>query len=175
MAYSPKVSLYISREAISVTVQRLAGEISRSHRTKYPVLLAILKGSVVFLADLMRELDFPLALDFVGLESYQGTESTGKVKLYCPPRLDLMGRHLLIVEDIVDTGLATNYLLKYLHKHQPASVHICALLDKPSRRKVAVKIDYLGFTVPEKFLVGYGLDCSQEYRNLPNLYTLEEG
>jgi hypoxanthine phosphoribosyltransferase len=174
MAYSPKVRLYISREAISVTIKRLAGEIGHNYRNKRPVLLAILKGSVVFLADLMRELDFPVELDFVGLESYHGAGSTGEVKLYCPPRLELTGRHILIVEDIVDTGLATNYLLKYLRKYQPASVHICALLDKPSRRKLDVKIDYLGFTVPDKFIVGYGLDYSQEYRNLPDLYSHEE-
>jgi hypoxanthine phosphoribosyltransferase len=174
MAYSPKVSLYVSREAILVTVQRLAGEIGHNYRTKHPILLAILKGSVVFLSDLMRELDFPVEVDFVGLESYKGTGSTGRVKLYCPPRLELSGRHVLIVEDIVDTGLATSHLLKYLRKHQPASVHVCALLDKPSRRKVDVKIDFLGFTVPDKFLVGYGLDCSQEFRNLPDLYSLEE-
>ena len=173
MVYSPGMNPLISREAISLAIKRLAGEISLNYRHKNPLLLGVLKGSFVFLSDLMRELDFQVEVDFVCCESYHATESSGKIKMTLPPRASLSARHILIVEDIVDTGLTTSYLVKYIQKEHPSSVRLCVLLDKPSRRKIEVKIDYLGFTVPDKFIVGYGLDCSEEYRNLPELYTLQ--
>ncbi len=174
MVYSPRLKLLISREEISQAVRRLAAEITRDYSKQHPVVLGVLKGSFVFLSDLVRQLDFPLEVDFVGLSSYRETQSLGEVTLYCPPTTGLHGRHVLIVEDIVDTGLATSFLLKYLKPRGPASVKICALLDKPSRRRAEVKVDYLGFEVPDRFMVGYGLDCNQEFRNLPDLYCLEE-
>jgi len=173
MVYSPGLNPLISREAISLTVKRLAGEISLNYRHKNPLLLGVLKGSFVFLSDLMREMDFKMEVDFVCCESYQATESSGKIKMTLPPRVSPGARHILIVEDIVDTGLTTSYLTKYIRKEHPSSVRLCALLDKPSRRNTEVKIDYLGFTVPDKFIVGYGLDCGEEFRNLPELYTLQ--
>lgn len=175
MSYSPRLQLLISREAIGLTVKRLAGQISRSYRSKRPVLLGVLKGAFIFMADLVRQLDFPLEVDFVTLESYRNTRSCGRVRMAQTPHLNLTGRHVLVVEDIVDTGLTTAFLLDYLKKQGPASVRVCALADKPSRRQTQVKIDYLGFTVPYKFLVGYGLDCNQKYRNLPDIRYLEEG
>jgi hypoxanthine phosphoribosyltransferase len=163
------------RQEIEAAVRRLASEISRDYRYRNPLLLGILTGSFVFLADLIRHLDFPLEVDFIGLSSYgRGTQSSGKIKvvkgLYAPVR----DRNVLVVEDIVDTGLTTAFLTDYLQRQKPASVKICALTDKPSRRKVPVNIDYLGFSVPNKFLVGYGLDANQKFRNLPDISYLEE-
>jgi hypoxanthine phosphoribosyltransferase len=165
----------ISRAAIRSTVRRLAAAITRDYRDKSPVLLGILKGSFVFLADLARRLDFPLEIEFIRLSSYgSGRQSSGSVKVASGLRLNVKGRHVLVVEDIVDTGVTLAFLLAYLKKKKPASVQLCALLDKPSRRQANVKIDYLGATVPDKFLVGYGLDCDEKYRNLPDICALEE-
>jgi hypoxanthine phosphoribosyltransferase len=174
MMYSPECKLLISREAIALTVKRLAGDVSRDYHAKRPLLLGVLTGSFVFLADLMRCLDFPLEVDFVTLSSYGGaTESCGIVKVVYPPRAKLEGRHILVVEDIVDSGLTTIFLLDYLEQSQSASVKLCSLLDKPARRKADVRIDYLGFTVPDKFIVGYGLDCNYQHRNLSDICYVE--
>jgi hypoxanthine phosphoribosyltransferase len=174
MVYAPNLNPFISPESIIMTLNRIGDEVTRDYRHKNPIMLGVLKGSFVFLADLMRRLDFPLELDFTCCESYHGTRSAGKLKMALPPRVALSGRHVLLVEDIVDTGLTTSHLMAYIRKEQAASVHLCALLDKPSRRKTEVKIDYLGFTVPDKFIVGYGLDCDGQYRNLPGLFTIIE-
>ncbi|MBA7668360.1 Hypoxanthine phosphoribosyltransferase [subsurface metagenome] len=129
----------------------------------------------MFLADLVRQLDFPLEIEFVRLSSYgSGQQTSGKVKVVQGLRSVVRGRHVLVVEDIVDTGITVAFLLDYLKKRKTASVRLCALTDKPSRRRVTVDIDYLGFTVPDKFLVGYGLDCDEKYRNLPSICVLEE-
>ncbi|MBU2534719.1 MAG: hypoxanthine phosphoribosyltransferase [Chloroflexota bacterium] len=163
------------RQEIEATVRRLASEISQDYRHKNPLLLGILRGSFVFLADLIRHLDFPLEVDFIGLSSYgSGTQTSGKIKVVKKLETPVRDRHVLVVEDIVDSGLTTTFLLDYLQKQKPASVKICALSDKPSRRKVPVNIDYLGFTVPNKFLVGYGLDANQQFRNLPDICYLED-
>jgi hypoxanthine phosphoribosyltransferase len=175
MVYGMGLNPLISPEAIALALRRLGGDIARDYCHKNPLLLGVLKGSFVFLADLMRELDFRLEMDFACCRSYHGTGSSGKINMTLPPRAALASRHVLVVEDIVDTGLTTDYLLGFIRKEHPSSLHLCALLDKPSRRKMEVKIDYLGFTVPDKFVVGYGLDCDEQYRNLPGLYTLEEG
>ena len=128
----------------------------------------------MFMADLVRLLDFPLEVDFIRLSSYgSGRESSGTVKVVQGLRSAVKDRHLLIVEDIIDTGITVAFLLDYLRKQQPASLKLCTLLDKPSRRRVPVEIDYLGNTVPDKFLVGYGLDFDEKYRNLPDIYSLE--
>jgi hypoxanthine phosphoribosyltransferase len=173
MTYSTGLQILISREAIAVSVKRLASEISHNYRSKRPVLLGILKGSLIFMSDLMRHLDFPLEVDFVTLSSYEGTESTGEVKLLQCPRINLANRHVLIIEDIIDTGITTEYYIKQLKKELPASIKLCALLDKPSKRKANVQIDYLGFSVTDKFIVGYGLDRNEEFRNLPDICYLE--
>lgn len=169
-----KLRVLVSREEIEKAVARLAWEVQRDYQGKRPLLLGVLKGAFVFMSDLIRHLDMPLELDFVQLSSYEGgTETSGEVKLVREPKTPVKGRHVLIVEDIVDTGLTTHYLLGYLQAKGAASVRICALLDKPSRRQQEVPIQYLGFTVPDQFLVGYGLDFNEEYRYLPQVCVLE--
>ena len=174
MSFQSKPSILISRQEIEVTINRLAGEINQDYRGKHPILIAVLKGSFVFLADLIRRLDLPLEIEFVRLSSYgRGKESSGKISVVQGLSAEVKGRHLLVVEDIVDTGLTTNFLLDYLRQKEPSSIKVCALTSKPSRRKFPVSIDYLGFTVPDKFLVGYGLDYDENFRNLPDICFIE--
>lgn len=173
---NPRAELRVlfNRQEIEAAVRRLASEISQDYHHKNPVLLSILRGSFVFLADLIRHLDFPLEVDFIELSSYgSSTQTSGKIKVVKKPETPVRDRNVLIVEDIVDTGLTTDFLIKYLKRQKPASVRLCALTDKPTRREVPVKIDYIGFTVPNKFLVGYGLDANQKFRNLPDICYLE--
>jgi hypoxanthine phosphoribosyltransferase len=161
---------------IKAAVALLSEEISRDYADKNPILIGVLKGSFIFMADLVRMLDFALEIDFVNLSSYgDGTHSCGNVKMDRCYRTKLTGRHVLVVDDIVDTGLTLHFLFDHIQAEKPASLRLCALLDKPSRRKLPVKVDYLGFTIPDYFVVGYGLDCAQKYRNLPYLSCLEEG
>ena len=168
----PKVLL--SRQEIAATVKRLAVEIKRDYRDKNPVLIGVLKGSLIFMADLVRFLDFPLTVEFVTLSSYgKGTESSGKIKMVHGLRCSVSGQNVLVVEDIVDSGITSAFLLEYLRKKKPATLKMCALLDKPARRRVPVNIDYLGLTVPDKFLVGYGLDWDEKFRNLPDICSIE--
>ena len=175
MAPEPELKMLITGEQIASTVSRLAAEISRDYRQKNPVLIAVLKGSFMFLSDLVRRLDFPLEIEFVRISSYGGgTESSGAVKMAPGVLPKLKGRHVLVVEDIIDTGLTIAFLLDYLGRKKPASLKLCTLTDKPDRRKVNVNIEYLGLTVPNKFLVGYGLDCEEKYRNLPDIYVMEQ-
>ncbi len=159
---------------IEATVSRLAAEIRRDYCDKYPVLVGVLKGSFVFLADLIRQLDFPLEVEFIRLASYgKSKESSGKVRVVQGLGSEVKGRHVLIIEDIVDTGLTAAFLLDYLRRKKPASVKVCALTSKSARRKLPVTISYLGFAVPDKFIVGYGLDCDEKFRNLPDICFLE--
>ena len=175
MDSQPKLRILFSRQEIEATVSRLAAEISQDYHDKYPLLIGILKGSFMFLADLIRCLDFPLEVDFIGLASYgRGEQTSGKIKLVKPLGSGIKGREVLVIEDIVDTGLTTAFCLDYLQKKSPASLKVCALSDKPSRRQVPVTIDYLGFTAPNKFLVGYGLDLNQKFRNLPDICFIED-
>jgi len=156
-------------------VERLAGEVNRDYQGKSPILIGILKGTFVFLADFVRHLHLPVEIDFVQLSSYgAGTESRGKIKVVKGLSIPVRGRDVLVVEDIVDTGLTLSFFMEYLKQKKPASLKLCALFDKPERRKVPVHIDYLGFTVPNKFLVGYGLDWDEKFRHLPDLWILEE-
>ena len=137
--------------------------------------MGILKGSFVFLADLVRQLDFPLEVEFIRLSSYgRGQQTSGRVKVVQGLRSPVRGRHVLLVEDIIDTGLTVAFLLEYLQRKKPASLRLCALTDKPSRRRAPLTIDYLGFTVPDKFVVGYGIDYDEKYRNLPDISYLED-
>jgi hypoxanthine phosphoribosyltransferase len=175
MVSQPRLKILISRSEIAEAVNRLACEIERDYQGKQPLLLGVLKGSFVFMADLIRRLDLPLQLEFVKLSSYgSARESVGKVRVVQGVKTPIKGRDVLVIEDIVDTGITTAFLLDYLKKKKPASLKLCALTDKPSRRRASVPVDYLGFTVPNKFIVGYGLDCDEKFRNLPDIYTLED-
>jgi len=176
MGSQPKLQILFNRQEIAATVSRLAAEISQDYRDKHPLLIGILKGSFMFMADLIRHLDFPLEVDFIGLASYGGGRQTsGKIKVLKGLQSPVKGREVLVIEDIIDTGLTTAFCLDYLRLKKPASLKLCALTDKPSRRQVPVTIDYLGFTVPNKFLVGYGLDLNQKFRNLPDICFIEDG
>lgn len=175
MSSEPKLTILFTRDEIAAAVSRLAAEIRRDYRDKHPLLIAVLKGSFVFLADLVRQLDFPLEIEFVRLSSYgKGTESSGRVRMALGAAPKIRGRHILVIEDIVDSGLTAAFLLDYLRQKKPASLKLCALTDKEARRRVMVNIDYRGLAVPDKFIVGYGLDFDEKYRNLPDICILEE-
>ncbi len=170
----PETSVLFSRQEIEATVNRLASELNRDYHRKHPILIGVLKGSFMFMADLIRLLDFPVEVEFIRLSSYGGgKESVGKIKVVHGLRTPIKGRDVLVIEDIVDTGRTINFLLEYLRRKRPASVKLCALTDKPSRRQIPVTIDYLGLTVPNEFLVGYGLDWDEKFRNLPDMCVLE--
>jgi hypoxanthine phosphoribosyltransferase len=175
MGSESKLSLLFSGEEIATTVRRLAAEIGRDYRDKHPVLIGVLKGSFIFLADLIRLLDFPLEVEFVRLSSYGGGKSPGKLKLVQGIQGKIKDRHVLVIEDIIDTGHSAAFVLEHLEQEKPASLKLCTLTDKPSRRKVPINIDYLGLTVPNKFIVGYGIDWDERFRYLPGIYTIEEG
>lgn len=165
----------LSREAIGRRVRELAAEISRDYRGRDLVMVGVLKGAFIFLADLVRELSFPVEIDFVRLASYGGgTSPTGEVHITKDVELSLEGRDVLIVEDIIDIGYTLAFLKKHLTSHKAASVKICCLIDKKERRKVDVPLDYVGFVVEKGFLVGYGLDCGEKQRTLPEVYVLEK-
>jgi hypoxanthine phosphoribosyltransferase len=170
-----KLHCLLPRAEIEASVRRLASEITRDYHNRNPLLIGILKGSFIFMADLVRLLDFPLEVEFVRLSSYGGGRQTsGRVKMVRGMRSPIKGRNVLVVEDIVDTGITIAFLLDYLKTKRPASLRLCSLTDKPSRRRVPVTIDYLGFTVPDRFLVGYGLDFDEKYRHLPDMCFIEE-
>lgn len=172
MASQPKV--LITQDEIKQAVARLAAEIRQDYKSKEPLLVGILKGSFVFMADLIRQLELPVEVDFVKLSSYgAGRETSGKVKVVQGLKTPIKGRDVLVVEDIVDTGLTISFLLNYLQKKKPASLRLCALTDKPSRRQVPVTIDYLGFAVPDRFIVGYGIDWNEKFRYLPDICFID--
>ncbi len=167
--------ILITNEEIASTVARLASEIKRDYHGKTPLLIGVLKGSFIFMADIIRQIDMPLEIDFITLSSYGAAkESSGKIKVLHDLKRPINGKDVLVVEDIVDTGISASFLLDYLRKKRPASLKLCSLTDKPSRRKVPVSIDYLGFTLPDKFIVGYGLDFDERFRYLPDICFLEE-
>jgi hypoxanthine phosphoribosyltransferase len=174
MSSEPKLTLLFSGDEIAATVKKLAAEIRQEYQDKHPVLISVLKGSFMFMADLIRLLDFPLEVEFVRLSSYGGGKSPGEIKLVQDVQSNIEGRHVLVVEDIIDTGLTTAFVLEHLGKKKPASLKLCSLTDKPSRREVTVNIDYLGLTVPNKFIVGYGIDWNERFRYLPGIYAIED-
>jgi hypoxanthine phosphoribosyltransferase len=175
MAFQPQLKILISRDEVARAIDRLASEIKKDYEDKEPLLIGVLKGSFVFMADLIRRIDLPLELDFVTLSSYGAArESSGKVRIVQGGKTPVEGRDVLVIEDIVDTGATTSFLVDYLKRKKPASLRLCTLTDKPSRRRVPVIIDYRGFTVPNKFIVGYGIDCDERFRNLPDIYALED-
>jgi hypoxanthine phosphoribosyltransferase len=164
-----KPDVMISQEQIAARVKELAAELNRDYQGKTILLLGTLTGAVIFLADLVRELTLDVQIDFIKISSYGSTtESTRQIKEEYLPTWDLTGQHVVIVEDIVDTGYTAAYLRKYLTDKNTASAVMCTLLDKPGRREVpGVKCEYIGFTIPNEFVVGYGLDYNQKYRQLP--------
>ena len=161
---------------LSRRVAALGGEISRQYRDRTPVLVGVLRGSVVFLADLIRAMDIPVECDFIAVASYgTSSRSSGIVKLTADLSASIEDRDVLIVEDIVDTGRTLAYLRRNLETRRPRSLRVCTLLDKVARREVPVELDYVGFTIPDEFVVGYGLDYAGLYRNLPYLGVLNVG
>ena len=167
--------ILISRREIEAAVCRLAARINEDYCGRKPILVAVLKGAFIFLADLIRHLDLQVEVEFVCLSSYgQGKESSGNVRVVQGLCADVKDRDVLVIEDIIDTGLTTDFLMNYLNKQEPSSVKVCALTSKPSRRQIPVNIDYLGFDVPDRFLVGYGLDCDEKFRQLPDICFIEE-
>ena len=167
------LDVVISREQLDQRVKELGQEITQAYADQRLTLLCVLKGSFVFMADLARQIDLPLRCDFLGLSSYgAATESSGVVAITKDLNEPIAGRHVLIVEDIVDSGLTMAYLRDNLETRNPASVRIASLLSKPSRRQVDVPIDFLGFTIEDRFVVGYGMDFEERYRNLPYIGAL---
>ena len=163
----------ISEEQIQRRISELAAQITEDYRDKEPILVCILKGAVMFFADLLRELDFPLVTDFMAISSYgSSTKSTGVVKLVKDLDRDICGRDVLVVEDIVDSGMTLSYIKKEFAQRGAASVRIATLLDKPARRRVELDVDYSCFVIPDAFVVGYGLDYDEKYRNLPDIGVL---
>jgi hypoxanthine phosphoribosyltransferase len=174
MGSQPKLRIIFTKEEIEARVKTLAYNIRQDYKDKHPILIGILKGSFIFMADLSRSLDFPVEIEFVRLSSYGGdSKSSGEIRVVQGLKCPIRGRDVLVVEDIVDTGLTTSFLLDYLRKKMPASLKLCALTDKPARRRAPVTIDYLGFSVPDKFLVGYGLDLDEKFRNLPCICSVD--
>ena len=175
MTPSDSLEVLITEDEIGQVVGRLAQEITRDYRGKHPLLLGILKGSFVFMADLIRLLEIPVEIDFIRLSSYGSSKVTsGKVRMVHGLSSKVRGRDVIIVDDIVDTGLATRFVIDYLSKRKPASVKVCTLLDKPSRRQTDVPIDYLGVKIPDRFVVGYGLDHDERFRDLPDIRVVED-
>jgi hypoxanthine phosphoribosyltransferase len=164
----------LSAQQIEARVKELAAQISADYRGREPVLVGVLDGAVVFLSDLMRALTIPLRIDFVKWSSYgDASVSSGEVQMLKDLSFSVEGNHILVVEDIVDTGLTLRYLLENLHTRNAESIAVAALLNKRSRRRVEVELDYVGFEVPDEFVVGYGLDLAQRYRNLPYVAVLK--
>ena len=171
--YIEKVLL--TEEQIQTRIREMGEELSREYAGKDPIFVGVLKGVVVFYADMVRRITVPCQFDFMWISSYGGTESTGRMEVKRDISADIKGRHVVILEDIFDTGNSLQYTYEHLLKKEPASLKICTLLDKPARRRegITVKADYTGFVVPNEFVVGYGLDFNEHYRNLPYVGVLK--
>ena len=163
----------LSEEQIQNRVREIGAQIAEEYRDKNPVMICILKGSTMFFADLLRAMPIRLTMDFMAVSSYKGTTSTGAVKINKDLNEDIEGRHLILVEDILDSGVTLNYLKNYLSVRRPASIRVATLMDKPARRKADIYADYSCFEVPDAFVVGYGLDYNENYRNLPYIGILK--
>ena len=163
-----------SEEQLKNRVQEIARQITADYRGKEIMLISVLRGSFVFMADLCRAIDLPCTLDFMAVSSYgKGTKSSGQVQITKDLSEDITDRHIIVVEDILDSGNTLSYLLKILENRHPASIRLCTLLDKPDRRVKPVQVHYSGFTIPDAFVVGYGLDYAEKYRNLPYIGILK--
>ena len=167
-------SVLLSAEEIQARTAELGAQISRDFDGREPLFVGVLKGCFVFMADLMRSVTIPCSVDFMAVSSYGGgTSTSGKVRMLKDVSVDLRGRHVVILEDILDSGVTLSHVCAHLREMGPASLKICTLLDKPSRRQTDVKADYVGFTIPNEFVVGYGLDYDEHYRNLPYVGILK--
>ena len=167
--------ILLTEAQIQAKVQELGKILTEEYKDKNPVIIGVLKGVVLFYADMIRQIKVPCEMEFMWVSSYEGTDSTGSVILKRDIGADIKGRHVLILEDIFDTGNSLSFVHKHLMQKEPASLKICTLLDKPSRRKpgVTLQADYVGFTIPNAFVVGYGLDYNEYYRNLPYIGVLK--
>ncbi len=175
MAWTDQIDrVLFTQQQIAARVDELARQVQHDYCSLSPTLIGILTGSFVFMADLLRRLDFDLRVDFMAVSSYEdGTVSSGKVRITKDLDHDIAGKHLLIIEDIIDTGQTLKQLTGVLADRGPASIRLCCLLDKPSRRVAEISADYTGFTIPDAFVVGYGLDYAQAYRHLPYIAVLK--
>lgn len=163
-----------SQQELQSKISELGARITRDYAGKEPIFVGVLKGCFVFMADLMRAVDLPCQIDFMSVSSYgKGTVSSGEVQITKDMSYDIAGRDLIIVEDILDSGVTLNYLKGYLEHRNPNSIRIVTLFDKPARRKAPIKADYYGYEVPDAFIVGYGLDYAEKYRNLPYIGVLK--
>ena len=164
----------VSREEISAVVKRLGKEISEDYVDKCPVMVSILKGAFIFMADLVREITIPCSIDFMSVSSYgSGTETSGRVRIIKDLDTNIEGKDVIIVEDILDSGVTLSYLINMLAARKPNSIKICTLFDKPERHKVEIDVAYKGMDVPNEFIVGYGLDYAERYRNIPDVCVLK--
>ncbi|MGJ5820325.1 hypoxanthine phosphoribosyltransferase [Paludibaculum fermentans] len=169
---SPKIEVLISHDEIQTRIAALGAQITADYEGRSIVLVGVLKGSFMFLADLVRHINLPLRIEFIGTKSYEGTTTSGQVQLTKDLDKPIQDEDVLLVEDIIDTGLTLNYLQQVMTQRAPRSLKIASFLDKPSRRRIAVEGDYIGFTIEDKFVIGYGLDFNQRYRNLRDLCIL---
>jgi hypoxanthine phosphoribosyltransferase len=169
-----ELKLLFAKKDIASTVARLAKEISVDYANKQLVLIGVLKGAFMFLADLVRQLTIPVEIEFMRITSYGSQkESSGEIIIKKDVELSLEGKDILIIEDIVDTGLSLSFLLDHLRAHNPSSLKVCALIDKKSRREVEAQVDYIGFEMDEGFIVGYGIDFNEGYRALPEIFVID--
>jgi hypoxanthine phosphoribosyltransferase len=173
MMHADVEEILLTGEEVQARVAELGAQLAADYDGHEPVLVSVLKGSIIFLADLVRAMPIPLSIDLMEVSSYgTSTESSGQVRILKDLSTSIEGREVIVVEDIIDTGLTLNYLLRYLHDKGPASIRICCLLDKPARRLAPIEIDYRGFTIADRFVIGYGLDYGERYRNLPYIGVL---
>jgi hypoxanthine phosphoribosyltransferase len=167
--------ILIDRDTLAARVAELGAEVSADYEGRDLLLIGVLKGAVFFMADLMRHLTVPCEVDFMAISSYgDATDSSGIVRILKDLDINIEGRDVLVVEDIIDSGLTLSYLIRNLESREPLSLEVCALLTKPSRREIDVPVRYVGFEIPNKFVVGYGLDFAERYRNLPYVGVLDE-
>lgn len=168
-------TILLTEEQIRARIEELGQILTAEYADKNPVIVGVLKGVVIFYADMVRKINVPCQMDFMWLSSYSGTNSTGQTVVRQDLKTDIKGRHVLILEDIFDTGTSLDFTMKHLLAKEPASLKICTLLDKPERRRpgITLQADYVGFTIPNAFVVGYGLDYNEKYRNLPYIGILK--
>lgn len=168
------LDILITKENIKKRVRKLGEKISIDYKGKEIIAIGILKGGWVFMADLVREIEIPVMCDFIGVSSYgDGAVSSERVKLISDIRIPVNGKDVLLIDDIIDTGFSIKFVKDYIESKNPAGIKLCVLLDKPSRRKEDIHVDYTGFTIPDRFVVGYGLDYAEKYRNLPYIATVK--
>ncbi|MBQ3145482.1 MAG: hypoxanthine phosphoribosyltransferase [Clostridia bacterium] len=169
-----EVKVLIDEQKLQARVDEIAKQIGEEYKNKEIILICILKGSIFFTVDLARKINEDVRIEFIRVSSYgEGTESTGEIKMKLDLKDSIQGKDVIVVEDIIDTGRTLSYLIEYLKMKKPNSIKLCALLDKPERRVKKVNVDYTGFQIPDKFIVGYGLDWDEKYRNLPYIGYIE--